>query len=302
MKLNLSTLTMNAEGILFKQLKECSSIFDNILICDGKLTHESSIVYQKLQPKHKTIFFDLPWDDDYVARYRKNSEKTSDGDWILHLDDDELLSEELKQFLIERKFIENVNMYCLPCILHITEDGKKYYPVEPKPDERFFGQWTKQILYRKNDKLNFRYFGSHVVPENMPKMYLPLPYYHMKSLESFVYNDVWQAFLHPQGQGYSDVETAKFKMFTRQYKNTDEFKKATLSGSWSFPLAKFAYDHIQEYNRPISRLGWVYFILQNNSFPNRPIPTWNEVKQYVLSKESMLLLEQNKQKGNFLEL
>jgi len=271
-----------------------------------------------------------PWEDSYIKQYQAFTAQLKDGEWCLYLDCDEIPSPEL----IEACKMgpgpvagEYLDLFRLPCVLHLTEDGKKYYPVEKPPVENWTGQWTKNILFKKSNQLTFRHFGSHVIPEvkNNRYSYINRPYYHMKSLKSFVYNDVWQAFLHPEGQGYTPIEAAQFKMFTKQYKTTAEFKKATLSGCWPVALQNFARKHSRDFNRPISRLSWVYYLLENNidvlsdgnmmrhdtakSFPGTlemmvhpDTLTWDYVKQYVLGKETMELFNENMEKGNFIEI
>src|SRR5690606_12664462 len=101
---------------------------------------------------------------------------------------------------------------------------------------------------------------------SLGKKYLPYAYHHMKSLEGFVYNDVWQAFVFPEGQQYTKAESFKFKIFSSQYKTSDQFKKAAQDGTWPMPLQKFAWENRWETDRPISRLAWVYFVLYGNKF------------------------------------
>ncbi len=292
----------NYGDVLIQNLLQYQHIFDKIYICDGNLTQQANKIYKQFPSKVEII--DMPWDDNYVRRYRKIAETTGNSDFILHLDSDEIPSEELIFWLANREYFKSkINMYWLPCILHIAEDGKKYYPVEPAPSKEYSGQWTKKILYRKTNTLHFKHGGSHVIPDNEPRQYLSKPYYHMKSLESFVYNDVYQAFLSPEGQGYTPVEAAQFKMFTKQYKTTAEFKKATLESNWPPMLEKFAWSKRREFNRPISRLAWVYFVLEGAIRPGQDEDMqWCRVKQHVLGKESMELLRENKEKGNFIEI
>ncbi len=311
MALNLSTFCMNAgldsaHDVLIHNIANYAMNFDSVFICDGNLTDKAKEFYSKL-PKNVHVF-DKPWNDSYVERYRHNASQAEENSWVLHLDSDEIPSLELSLFLkmhLKEFDQKGCEMIKLPCILHIKE-GNKFYPVEPFPKEEYCGQWTKNILYKKNANLDFRHFGSHVIGFHHgsdKSSYAPFPYYHMKDLNSFIFNDVWQAFLNPGGQHYTQLEAAVFKSLTFQFKSGKDFKKATEEGAWPLPLQKFAYDRRKEFNRPISRLSWVYYILYSNKCPFGTFDlTWSDVRQHVLSKESMQLLDTNVQKKNYLKL
>lgn len=305
----LAQITMNAgddiPGSTIKwNLKNNADKFDLVYVVDGNMTDEAWEFYKQFP---NVMAISSPWEDSYVKQYQTFADKLIKGEWCLYLDCDEIPSEELMlQFKFGMKW-GKVTMVQIPCILHLTEDGKKYYPVEPQPpQDKKETTWTKNIWFKKTDGLHFRHFGSHVIPQQSDgvTVYAHYPYYHMKSLESFVYNDVYQAFLHPEGQGYDPVEAAQFKMFTKQYKTLNEFKKATKEGAWPIPLQKFARSKATIYNRPISRLAWVYYILEGHQNPwsDWQQPSWDDVKKHVLGKESMELFEKNKNEENFIEI
>jgi glycosyltransferase involved in cell wall biosynthesis len=308
----LCTITMNAgRGIVGSTLpwalREIYAEFKRVIVVDGDLT-ESAKEFYKTFPNVQVI--DSPWrdgqEDCYVTQYRAFYEALSDEEWCLYLDCDEVPSEALLEFLRRHKFDrETVDIIKLPCVLHLTDDGKNYYAAENHPDSVFANQWTKNILFEKCKYVQFRHFGSHVIPESSRNKYLyaPFAYYHMKSLESFVYNDVWQAFLSPEGQQYTREQVVKFKMFTQCYKTTKEFKNATKKGTWSPPLKKFAWDNRHVYNSPISRLAWVYWILEGHLMPeNDPTMTWENVSSHVLSGETLAIFDKNKKCSNLIEV
>lgn len=303
----LSTFCMNAgfdrpNDVLLKKLGEYDW-FDRILICDGRLTEQAREYYSQFK---NVEVFDMPWNDDYVRRYKHNAALTEKGDWILHLDSDEICSPELVDYLKIREYEygPDANIIGIPCILNITEDYKKYYAVEPRPKEKYEGQWVKWILYKNDKTLNFDYFGSHVLPQNTIRSYCSAPYLHMKSLKSFVENDVYQMYLSPGGQGLTEIEAARFKMLTCVYKNAKDFIQAAKEGKWPLALQKFAYEH-QYIDRPISRLSWYYFgdeFCNNMWYYGRHFPVWEHDKQFVLSKECNELYEKNIKEGNFIEV
>lgn len=287
-------------------LKNYAHYFERVIVVDGNLTNKAKEFYQQFP---NLIALDRPWKDSYVAQYRAFADELKDDEWALYLDDDEICSAELLDYVNHKNFPfgskNDINMFYIPCILYLTENGKDYYPAEPLPKINFEGQWTKHILFKKEKSLDFKYFGSHVIAthhQNEKADYIHWPYFHMKTLESFVYNDVWQAFLSPEGQGYTKQEADLFRALTKQYKSTKEFKKATVDGKWTFPLQKFAYSYKSDYDRPISRLSWVYWTLLGHSypFPTKDRPSWDVVKQFVLSQESMNIFIKNKTQHNKL--
>ena len=201
----IGTMTMGAGKGIFQSpirwiLKTRLNNFKKVIVFDGALDEESEEFYKTLE---NVEVVDMPWDDKYVARYRAFADRLENDEWGLWLDDDEIPSAELVERL-KTLDPEDKNMFLLPCVLHISSTGKDYYPVEPTPPKEYVnGMWTKQILFKKTPTLSFRFFGSHVIPEQSNKGYLAEPYYHLKTVESFVRNDVLQAFVHPEGQRYT---------------------------------------------------------------------------------------------------
>lgn len=273
-----------------------------VTVFDGDLDSESRGFYNSLK---NVEVVDFPWDDDYVARYRKFADLLPNDSFGLWLDDDEPISSDLDNFLSNYDFEKSEhNIFYLPCILHLTEDGEKYYPVEDfPPNEMSPNTWTKHILFKKTQGLSFWHNGSHVIPRHKfenPK-YVPYPYYHFKSLQSFVRNDVLQAFLSPSGQGYNLIEKHQFELFTRDFSSTREFDEAAKEGKWPAPLQMFAYKHINEADRPISRLGWYYWVLLGNKWPySTNPPKWEDVKVHILGKNSRDMFEKNVKEKNYI--
>lgn len=308
----LCTITMNAgRGIVGSTLpwalREIYPKFKRVIVVDGNLTDEAKSFYSQFS---NVEVIDSPWRDGhpdcYVTQYRAFYSALSDEEWCLYLDCDEVPSNELLEFLGSHDFNRDVNdIIRIPCILHLTDDGSRYFAAESAPKREFSGQWTKNILFEKCKDVYFRHFGSHVIPESRRSKYsyISYPYYHMKSLESFVYNDVWQAHLSPEGQQYTPEQAVKFKMFTQCYKTTKDFKISTKKGSWSPPLKKFAWEHRNMYNSPISRLSWVYWILEGHPMPESdPSMTWEHVSSHVLSGETLGIFNKNKKDSKFIEV
>lgn len=290
-------------GSVIKQNLEChASFFDRVIVVDGNLTESAKQFYNKFS---NVIVLDSPWKDSYVDQYLKFAEQLKDNEWVLYLDCDEVPSKELIDFINSDKFdtlSQTYNMMPLPCILHLQENDK-FYPSEPLPEKHFHGQWVKKILFKKTNTLQFSSAGSHVIANQGKEenyIYIPFPYYHFKTLESFVLNDVWQAFLSPEGQHYTSAESVIFKSLVSQFKSTKEFKNATQKGAWPLPLQKFAWDRRKEFDRPISRLSWVYWILYSNKchFGDFDL-TWKDVKSFVLSKDCIDLFNKNIKNNNY---
>lgn len=309
--ITIAQITMNAgDGISGSTIKwniiNNRKNFDRFIVVDGAITEEAKKFYNE----HNVEYIDSPWNDSYVDQYKAFSSVLKDEEWCLYLDCDEVPSSELVGYINGEKFkhlqLSNVNMVLLPCVLHITDDSKNYYPCENAPKKEYAGQWVKKILFKKQPSLDFSYAGSHVIPthkSNEKHIYIPFPYYHMKTLESFVENDVWQAFLSPEGQQYDPSSAMMFRLLKRPYKSTKEFKQATKNGEWSPALINFALKNIYRYENPISRLGWTYFILNGHkSNSDEIIPTWEKIKDHILSKECMEIFDKNKKMNNFIKI
>jgi len=305
----LAQITMNAgDGIpgsvIKTNLRRNAKYFDKVVVVDGDLTDEAKRFYDGIP---NLCVVDSPWRDSYVDQYRAWRDAVDDGDWVLYLDCDEMPSFELLEYLggragrADKDIEDGTNTLCLPCVLHMTEDGKSYYAAEKDPLPTYQGQWMKNILVLKDETLDFKHFGSHVIPHHGDAekgKYIPYPYYHMKTLESFVYNDVWQAYLHPEGQHYDPVEAKLFKLFTKVYRTTKEFKEATKKGKWSPALRKFAWDKRHQHNKPISRLSWVYFILEGHPhLDDDDFMKWKNVKAHILDEEKIGLMHRNRVEG-----
>lgn len=302
----LQQLTMNAgtelpmDFVVRHNLKNNSKYFEQVFIADGHLTDQARNFYSQFE---NVVGIDSPWNDSYVKQYHRATQEVPEGAWILHLDADELPSQMLSQFILSGSFDERINIVKLPCVLYLTEDNEHFYPVEDEPDFKFNNQWTKSILFKKTNSLQFKHFGSHVIPQGSHEgIYIPAPYYHLKSLQSFVENDVYQAFLSPAGQGYSEIESVQFKQLIRDFKQTKDFRAAAKTGTWSIPLQKFAWDHRRDFNRPISRLFWEYHILQGHKciFGTDDQMIWANVKRYVQSEKVMQKFEEEKKNRNHL--
>lgn len=310
----LGTMTMNAGDDIFQSpikflLKNNFTVFKRVIVFDGNLTNNAKEFYKTCD---NVEVVNYPWDDNYGARYKLFAEEyLKEQEWGMWLDDDECLTEDLYKWLsnsISDLNKKGVQIVGLPCILHITEDGKFYYPVEPKPPKVYSPEiWVKWILFKKTQWLQFRCAGSHVIPyqskDNVWSYSDGCAYVHLKSFESFVYNDVWQGFLCPEGQQYTSVEAAQFKLFTSKYKSVQAFKQATVMGEWPEPLKRFAWNSRWITERPISRLAWTYFLLYGHSCLEKDEKfTWENVKKYILKEESIKLLQKNKKEGNYIRI
>ncbi len=296
-KLNLAVLTMDAgKGIEGSKLETLISIFkqnecfSKMFIVDGNLSDSAKQYYHNTSPN--IVVIDSPWRDDYCRQYEAFASQIPDGEWCLYLDDDEIPSQELLHFLKTTPLSDDLNMMLLPCILHLTEDGKTFYAAEPAPAKDYFGQWVKRILFKKTETLYFRSFGSHVIPshQNEKSEYIPHPYFHLKSLQSFVKNDVWQAFLHPEGQQFSALHAALFRrgVTLTGTPTTQQFKEKTRLGQWHPLLQKFAWDNRWEVKNPVSRLAWTYFLLFNHAYPEVDEKfSWDTVKNFILGADCM---------------
>lgn len=91
MKISVAMITFNEEKILKKTLDSVKGLVDEIVIVDSGSTDNT----EKIAREYGARFFVEPW-KGYGAQKNSAIEKCQ-GEWILNIDADEVLSEELKE-------------------------------------------------------------------------------------------------------------------------------------------------------------------------------------------------------------
>lgn len=223
-QLTLNIITHNELHNIKPLVGKCREYFDRIIVVDGGST-DGTVEY--LQAMDCTVV-NRPWDDNYGDSYQAHMDECSEGDWILIMDSDEIPSRplllELRNIVARSEDGQKYSMVHLPDILHI--DGvptKKWADI---PNAYGPGIFTKPILFRYNYN-RLQVSGAHVsVMADGPSIYVPLPYYHMKTAKSFVVNDVLHAFLEPENQGYTKQEADRFKDLLKrmEIENTSDLR------------------------------------------------------------------------------
>ncbi len=95
MRLSAAIATFNEEKNIIRCLKSVYNWVDEIVIVDGNSTDKTVEIIKRLDKHHKTKFFIEENPPMFHANKQKAIERCT-GDWILQLDADEVVSEELK--------------------------------------------------------------------------------------------------------------------------------------------------------------------------------------------------------------
>ncbi len=187
MKLSLCIATFNEEKNIHYPLDSAYNLVDEVIIVDGGSTDKTLEIAKKYGKKIKIIKTDNP------LMFHKNKQKAieaTQGEWILQLDADEALSEELKKeiknvvndknqpfvgFWLPRKnwfltkFLEKGGQYpdytlrlykkgyaCFPC-QDVHENVEIINPKTKKPDEKLKTDYLKNPLLHYADPDFSRY-------------------------------------------------------------------------------------------------------------------------------------------------
>lgn len=236
--------------------------FDRIVVVNGNPDDEQTISF--LEDMDCEII-DRPWDDNFDGAYHAHLDEMNVGDTVLIMDSDEVPSHELLKGVksLTPWNIEE-DMVLIPNILHINDVPTARY--QDIPQEYSQGMFTKPVLFRyDNNKTHAR--GAHVSVIGSKFTYRPWPYYHLKTAESFVENDVYHMFLDPANQGLSGDEVqrlqgiysslgidSKEKLYDLFQKTHPAVMKETMPDLYSL-IVEWA----EFIDNPKSRLAWWYF-------------------------------------------
>lgn len=291
-KVAIGFITMNAgEDIRGSTLKWAISrtkeYFDYIVVVDGHMTDEARKYYRSI-PNLRAV--DSPWKNRHAIQYVARNRAVDKGDWLLAMDDDECPYNELVEFckceLINDSAKDKINIYYLPSVTHIVrQNDNKFYRCEEYPHDE--ERCLKRILYKNDGNIDFitSNCGMHVTPAVINTQYgqrvhadrsktLNLPYYHMKSLESFMINDCVYVmsdprpkFEKPESRGFTEQDVNEIEYISRkhQYYIIDNFINATKKSQWPKELKDFAFRFSnlgQTNGKTCSRFYILYYILQ----------------------------------------
>lgn len=238
MSIIIGTYTMNAgsdiPGSAIKYMLETyHDKLPYMVVVDGNLTSEAKAYYKKFP---KLRYMNSPWRDSHLAQYKARDSLVDEGDWVLALDDDELPSDELFEFISNQEIEKtlnnnNLNMCYVPGVLYI-HDGENGYKFLQAEDVDLDNGFFKAILYKKTNSLNYIHSNEyHTVPTHGTEtraVKIPYHYIHLKTAESFIINDCHNAFISPENERYTAVQAKQLREIKKEYKfNTlEDFKKA----------------------------------------------------------------------------
>ena len=302
----LGMITMAHHRQTLDIISKSYDAFDEIVIIDGKLTKEIgvdyfskldlyNVVHEKINGLNtyksgKLVVVDRPWDDNFFAAYQAHLDLANEGDWILILDSDEypslLLIQNFDKIIKDSNDGQYYNIVMLPVVDFLDEE--QLWEDTHVPQQFITGMWTKHILLRKGkEQVKLHHFGSHVIPLGTKYTYVPYPYYHWKYSCEFISNEIWQMFLHPEGQRLSPLECARFKNackiagITSSLQFMHDIESGSLGPIFERLMVEYKEKFVGSGNdlHPLSQLGAYYWFFTK---PDRTPPWEHPNKQWYL--------------------
>ncbi len=239
----------------------------------------------------KLNLIDRKWDDNFVRQYLTALNYSEKGDWLLHLDSDEfpsqILLDNLENIIHESGDGMSYDIVTLPVVDFLNEE--KLWEDAEVPQTYKQGMWTKHILIKRWDNtIKLHYAGDeerncHAIPLGKKYVYKPYPYYHFRTTEDFVKNELWEMFLTPEGQRLSPVECARFKTGCKVegIKTSREFMQKIQKGIIGPILEKIAFEYRDKFIgpnndlHPFCQLYAYYYCFCNNDKEN-PDPKFDK--------------------------
>ena len=324
-KLVLGIATMNGgygmPGAALKETLKCMPYVHKVVIVDGALGDEGREFYKENCPD--AVIVDSPWAESLKVQYDALLKHMDDGDWWLMLDDDEVTSWGLNQFLLSMKMrldddkpaIDNPDVFSLstPRVTSFPdpECPAKYYMGEEVPVSS--GQTGPNVagprahIFKVCPEMQMMHSkaGRHVVPyyPNRAAAYLvgeDIFHAHLKAPELYVYNDCVKAMFDDDikdpaiSQEYRDmlnhcgIKTSKdFTVITTKGQVTQEFKDFCLK--------------YRGYGAPEGRLFiWYYNICHPELNPTNQ--TWTDSLKLVLNENWRKTFKLNKLLNQYHEV
>lgn len=217
-RISLHVITMDRDDELARLLAVCKDRVGKMRVCDGADSSKTKQVCTVFGAEY--IY--RHWDDNYSAQDNRLLGEAEEGEIILLQDDDEMPSEALLK-VIEVLTLNEFDMFRIPSLDVI--DGAMMCSVEDYIEQNDQGEFDKRF---RKDWLFKYYDGMYMegTPHRSPHQYdgsdwvrkdLGAPYLHIKSSDSFIVNDCIHAFINPEQQEYSNIETKSLKKFTDKF-------------------------------------------------------------------------------------
>ena len=143
--LSLHVLTHANDGKLEFLLTSVAGHFDAIRICDGGC----STATRGVCSSHEVSYYPHPWRDDLSAQWNYLLEQAQVGEWILHMDDDEVpsvpLLKQLRGLVEESNRGEAFDLVQIPGLL--CRDGQLEEPLDSRIQRIRDGL---EVFYKEN--------------------------------------------------------------------------------------------------------------------------------------------------------
>lgn len=293
-KVALGYITMNAgddiPGSIVKwALKTYSKYYDYTVVVDGNLTEEAKTFYSSLEGDIRII--NSPWNATHLPQYHARNSAVDEGNWILALDDDEFPNNNLvglNNFVRDGK-LETHNIVYIPSLTYLcTDSSNNFWRVQTSPSREDFLRRSKRILYKKNQRSN--YFisspcGMHVTPtqvsqdgrlDEKPVGDPTIFFYHMKTLESFIWNECVYNVSNPkhesgpQARQMTREQEDEFIRLVEKYelKNIPKFLQMTKDRAWPEEFKNFVYQFKDILGQAMCKFFYAYEYISKKDFSN----------------------------------
>lgn len=324
-KVALGYITMNAgdgiPGSIVKwALQTYTRYYDYTIIVDGNLTKEARDFYSTLEGDVRVI--DSPWSGRHLPQYHIRNSAVEDGDWILALDDDEFPNNNLVGINngIRDGKLDQLNILYIPSLTYLCVDGtNNFWRVQESPSKEDFLRRSKRILYKKASS---NYFisspcGMHVTPTHVVNNLISespagdpaLFFYHMKTIESFIWNECIYNVSNPRHESGPEArqmtreQEDTFISLVEKYdlKNVSKFLEMTKAHVWPEDFKEFVFQFKDVLGQAMCKFYYAYEYVSNKNYSNIEdliaciskgfIPVY---KQVVESKEQPLVIPRTK--------
>lgn len=267
-------------SILKWALSTYASRFDYTVVVDGNLTEEAKKFYETIPSLHVV---DSPWKGRHETQYYARNSAIEDGDWVLALDDDEYPSEGLIELVQKINYISpEINIAYIPSLTYLAVDNtNNFWRVQEPPSKEDFLRRSKRILYKKSSNNN--YFicspcGMHVTPTQVvvnngrleqserpvgdPRCF----FYHMKTLESFIYNECIYNVSNPrhesgpQARQMTEEQEKEFERLVNLHglKDTKKFLEMTKNHTWPEDFKEFVFQFKDKLGLAMCKFFYLY--------------------------------------------
>lgn len=252
--------------------------FDYSVVVDGDITEEASAFYATI-PNLRVV--PSKWSGKHLPQYYARENEVEEGDWLLALDDDEYPSQDLMTLVGQvDKIAGDPNIAYIPSLTYLSVDrSDNFWRVQEPPSQEDWLRRAKRILYKKMSGRNYYISspcGMHVTPtilnksrsevEERPVGHPNCFFYHMKTVESFIWNECIYNVSNPrhesgpQARQMTDSQELEFERLVIKYnlKDIKHFKEMTASHTWPDEFRDFVYQFKDNLGLAMSKFYYAY--------------------------------------------